>query len=266
MKKKIILILLAAVIILPAINSCKKGSEDPFFSFRSRTKRLVGDWNIESVVSFIETKITTNGTNATSTYTTDFKITGTKGDEIKTLLGVKAVNNKDSIVKTPGTVLQYAMSFDKNGYARIIYEYQVVDVKTTGEGDDIRVTTTTTNYKEETNGTWDFMSGADDYKKKERLIIVLEDKIITTTVTVSVRTGEGENMVISPPVITRTTDTRKWGNGESAEVWELVMLKYKDIKLHRKVNYYGLNLNGDNQQDVGEETIVLKRNDGSAAE
>lgn len=44
--KKLILILIAAVIAAPFFNSCKKGEEDPFLSFSSRKARLVGEWTI----------------------------------------------------------------------------------------------------------------------------------------------------------------------------------------------------------------------------
>lgn len=54
--------LFAAVIFtLPLFNACKKGSEDPFISFRSREARLKGEWHLASGTATI-----TNGAVTTT--------------------------------------------------------------------------------------------------------------------------------------------------------------------------------------------------------
>ncbi|MFT6716879.1 MAG: hypothetical protein ACJA0Q_001527, partial [Saprospiraceae bacterium] len=46
--KKSIIYLAAAIIAIPALNSCKKGEEDPL-SFNSRDSRVTGTWNLVSM-------------------------------------------------------------------------------------------------------------------------------------------------------------------------------------------------------------------------
>jgi len=44
--KFLIIIVLAGTLIIPIIQSCKKGAGDPFFSIYSRKQRMAGDWKI----------------------------------------------------------------------------------------------------------------------------------------------------------------------------------------------------------------------------
>jgi hypothetical protein len=44
--KRLILVLLVAIMAIPAFQSCKKGENDPTISLRSRKARLVGEWKL----------------------------------------------------------------------------------------------------------------------------------------------------------------------------------------------------------------------------
>jgi len=55
--KKYILLVMSIIFIF---NSCKKGVDDPFISFRSRDNRLIGKWKLEEII--IDTLINKNGT------------------------------------------------------------------------------------------------------------------------------------------------------------------------------------------------------------
>ncbi len=46
--RNIFVLFVTVVFIIPVFNSCKKGSEDPFISLRSRESRLKGEWNLTS--------------------------------------------------------------------------------------------------------------------------------------------------------------------------------------------------------------------------
>lgn len=52
---KIILLFMAFLIAVPILNSCKKGDEDPWFSFYSRKTRLCQDWKITSYKRIVQT-------------------------------------------------------------------------------------------------------------------------------------------------------------------------------------------------------------------
>jgi hypothetical protein len=44
--KKLFLVLLVAIMVIPTFQSCKKGANDPTISLRSRKSRLVGEWTL----------------------------------------------------------------------------------------------------------------------------------------------------------------------------------------------------------------------------
>lgn len=45
--KKLLIVLLAVVLAVPAFQACKKGKNDPAISLKSRKARLVGEWRLE---------------------------------------------------------------------------------------------------------------------------------------------------------------------------------------------------------------------------
>ncbi|HNW89847.1 MAG TPA: hypothetical protein PKN48_09295 [Bacteroidales bacterium] len=65
MMKKISLIILAAIVALPAFQSCKKGENDPALSLRSRKARLCGEWVLKEGM---ETIVKSNGDTEVNTY------------------------------------------------------------------------------------------------------------------------------------------------------------------------------------------------------
>src|SRR3989339_256280 len=77
-KVKILSVLLMIVMIAPVmvLTNCKKGENDPFLSFRSRDKRLVGNWTISKVDNTSITDIKGNSVNypslAAATYNNDY--------------------------------------------------------------------------------------------------------------------------------------------------------------------------------------------------
>lgn len=62
--KYLTLLLLSAAV----LNSCKKGEEDPFLSLASRTNRLVGEWQVQSLDYTVEKESSTDDYVATYSY------------------------------------------------------------------------------------------------------------------------------------------------------------------------------------------------------
>jgi hypothetical protein len=65
--KRLLLVLLVAMIAIPTFQSCKKGENDPAISLKSRKARLVGEWSLKegvltSVNGGTSTILTYNGT------------------------------------------------------------------------------------------------------------------------------------------------------------------------------------------------------------
>jgi hypothetical protein len=71
--KKLLLVLLVALIAIPAFQSCKKGEHDPAISLKSRKARLVGEWTLVSGMESITQSgdftytISYNGSTKTTT-------------------------------------------------------------------------------------------------------------------------------------------------------------------------------------------------------
>ncbi len=66
--KKIVTLVMVALVATSALTGCKKGANDPFLSLKSRKARLKGDWKLVK-----EDKTVTNS-NGTTTYTYDGSI------------------------------------------------------------------------------------------------------------------------------------------------------------------------------------------------
>lgn len=63
--RKSILILLPVLSFAIIVNSCKKGEDDPFFSFKTRKQRLVGEWQLFEGISKTGSYVVNyNGTQA----------------------------------------------------------------------------------------------------------------------------------------------------------------------------------------------------------
>lgn len=97
--RKVSALLVAIVFTIPLLNSCKKGSEDPFISFRSREARLKGEWHLTSGTATI-----TNGT-VTTTKTFDGSIVSITSNGQTTVMAhtEKLEFLKDNVYKSTKT-------------------------------------------------------------------------------------------------------------------------------------------------------------------
>ena len=140
--KRLILLALCAVFMIPMLNSCRKGEEDPWFSFYSRKARMCQDWQFsfykrieqtnDSIVSF-----TFNGSSFTRVTSNYYYI-------------------------SPATM---GVTFRKNG--TYIWEQ--------------KVTTDTSEYNYTEEGYWYFSGGnkSDEVKNKE-LLAMQKNSVIET--------------------------------------------------------------------------------------
>lgn len=108
--KKCFLIALFALLLLPIV-SCKKGSEDPTISFRSRNNRLEGTWNIVEC-NFNRNIISIS--NATDTSYTRSSFKNDSGNTVRRYNGI--------IEKLNNYVGTASLEFTKDGF--ILYKEQ----------------------------------------------------------------------------------------------------------------------------------------------
>jgi hypothetical protein len=129
--KKIHIYILVAAMVIPAFQSCKKGENDPFLSFRSRKARVAGDWK---VVSSKGSQTETGSFGNSFSWTYD----GTTYTE----------TDASGTVSYPETV---TYTFEKDGN----YSYTRVSDGNTSSA----------------TGTWNFLAGVGDAKNKERMVL-----------------------------------------------------------------------------------------------
>ncbi len=244
------LLLLMFVVVLPMLNGCKKGEEDPFFSIHTRKARVTGVWDINYFKSDIKT-IYGEGTNQIRTVT---EISGTNWKETVYILG------SDESEETKGKILNFKIKFDNNGLMNYIFEYQVVERVV--DEDLGRDTTITTTIKKEFSGTWNFLAGIDEYNNKERLALVIqEEKFLKIVSKYTIDPDDDEAVGVT--FTQREAYTRRYANGEMSTIWILRMLKNKEIIMDQNINdlivttdVFG---NGNSISEVGLKTQTLVR-------
>lgn len=131
--------ILIAIFIISFSLSCKKGSQDPNFSFRTRKARVTGKWQIKSGTS----RYTEEGSGAP--YSESFTF-----DETKYLY-----NDNPNYYYTGGHSL--TMNFEKSGACTITEMFDGMSNAYVG--------------------TWDFNKGIGDKKSKEQLLIHFTSRV-----------------------------------------------------------------------------------------
>ncbi len=152
--RNIIIAIIGIAVMLPALQSCKKGENDPAISLKSRTARLSGEWTVSkaSIISTsggVTTTTTYNGstvtitysdgsTGSTGTFTWTFSIdkNGTYTEEIsETYTGITesrktegawnwADGNKDAEIKAKEMVLFHqTKNTYTSGSSTTVYSY-----------------------------------------------------------------------------------------------------------------------------------------------
>lgn len=157
--KKSLGILLISIL---ALQSCKKGEEDAFFSFSSRKARLAGDWVVSSY------ELTRNFGDTTSvSLATDSMLTYSYGDSLESQ-----------------TKLRWFWTFDKKGNYESNKEEFFGPKAFVNEPDSLVPYTETTIER----GTWEF-TGGNDEKAKSQLALLLKEVEYA-------RSDQGANVVL----------------------------------------------------------------------
>lgn len=254
--KKSLSLAIAILVILPIVFSgCKVGDKDPWLSFRSRENRVCGTWTVSNSNSDVVRKVNNINTRTVTT------IEGESWKQVITIEGtdsVRPLNGK--IIKESGqTEGSYFFSFNKNGKATMTCKYQF-DEDLSSEDDDVS-TVHQTIVTEEMTGTWNFLGGIDEYKDKERLVFVIEDKKTTTYEYEQISSDDDEGGASLPRLIGKTVANDRYANGEMCTVYSIVELRNKEMILHQNIDRFYLrndNADGESYQDFGFEELTLK--------
>jgi len=128
MKKanKFFAILMLVILATPMFNSCKKGADDPFISFKSRDGRLTSTWKLTKIDQ-TESDVTTVSSTSNTVNTT---ITFDGSTETKTT--VTKIGSGNPVTTTTTSVYTFEMTLDKLGVAS--YKMTVPPNSYTGNG------------------------------------------------------------------------------------------------------------------------------------
>ncbi len=260
MKKfKIVGFLLILTLTSVVLEGCfKKGEEDPFISFRSRKARLSGEWTINVFTGdyFVKfnsgenREIDFHQTDKTtiSEYTTYIDMTSATQDSLHA--------GQDTSIEWKGRVIEGKYIFREDGTFDYAYEYTLEKTisKYFEEGSDsvgifapvsdpFRIDSTLTrNYRTELRGRWNFLYNVDGYKKKERIVLEVENATYLTNYAVTyVYDFDDDDLegVGDTSFSTQTLESvsHKYANGEYNLLWEIDMLKNLETKWSRTLDH-----------------------------
>ena len=154
----VLILVLSSILVL---DGCKRGPDDPFFSFRSRKARVTGDWAFESKErDVIQIFAQPQSYQAVVKFTLD-------GDKIT--IRVDSINTPHDTSKTTHGVLKEGYyRFDRNDKMEYLFHYEltwekiVTDENTNITTDDKVVTTV----EDRSAGTWNFLSNIEKKRCK----------------------------------------------------------------------------------------------------
>jgi len=239
-KAKSLIILFVALTTIIVFDSCKRGVDDPFFSFRSRKSRVTGDWTIESMESQILKTIGTQQLKAN----VKFNINGTGVS-----LSIDSIDTPHDTTKNyTGIIKESEYRFDKNSKMTHTLKYEITEEKTQVNETTNQTTIErwVTTFETKGSGTWNFLgrveiNGIDKYKNKERIAFIYEYKYQKID-SVYTKRVLNEEMVEIPNLSTYKTSSyvidNGYANGQYAEIWVLRELRDKKIVMERDVNEY----------------------------
>ncbi len=225
--KTTLIIVLIAAMLLPALNSCKKGEDDPFLSLRSRKARISGEWKIETMKdesSYISSSISSDGSGSKITSSDSWEMTGSiyKINSTADYDYVNAPPSSHRISSGNGTA-ESSITFKKDGTFTIMYKFINIAMNHTyTQYSETHSNSTVEDRTVETSGTWNFLGGVEsDYKNKERIVLNTLKEV------------NSESVIIDgmPETSTRTFT---YLNGEYSEVWHITSLKNKEMVIKGK--------------------------------
>lgn len=239
-KAKGLTILLVALTTIIVLDGCKRGADDPFFSFKSRKARITGDWTVDNMESQILKTIGDQQLKAN----VKFNINGTSVS-----ISVDSIDTPHDTSKYyTGIIKESEYRFDKNSKMTHTLKYEITEEKTQVNETTNQTTIErwVTTFETKGSGSWNFLgkieiNGIDKYKNKERISFIYEyryqkiDSVYTKRVF-------NEEMVEIPNLSSYKTSSYVvdygYANGQHAEIWVLRELRDKKIVMERDVNEY----------------------------
>ncbi len=236
MKKltNVLALLSIGVLLAPALESCKKGEEDPGLSLRSRKGRVAGEWNVSSYdetttytqnsSSFIGPSTTSSSSNGTLKVTFD-------GEKFTTENITNNSSGGSSSIKivAPG---EFKYSFKKDGTFTLTQTKTYEETEKEETNTYALETVTKNDVNVTIKGTWNFVLGVNnDIKNKQFIVFTfLEEENKTKINKEDKLTIKSSGQTNTTTTITEVTENSTYETKEISQTWELIRLANKEIK------------------------------------
>jgi len=209
-------------ILLVFASACKKGEEDPFLSLSTRKARLCGEWTMNAY-SFESRDVKHGSTNWSTTSFVDNK------------LNSLSIFDNDSI-RNSKTIISYTITIDKDGTWKRLSEANCVRVVNFESAPGIGTYTYHELITE--SGTWAFVNATkNEYKNKERISLSTTENRYENLGGTSIY--EWKDPSVEPMNFNSdgyiTIET--FANGEKTVIYDVSMLKSKEMKWVREDDY-----------------------------
>jgi hypothetical protein len=236
MKKltNVLAVLSIGVLLAPALESCKKGDEDPGLSLRSRKGRVAGEWNVssyEETTSYTQNSSTFIGpsTNSSSSNGT-VKVTY-DGENFTSENITNSSSGGSTSVKivAPG---EFKYSFKKDGTFTVT-QTKVYEETEKEETNTYALETVTKNDINITiKGTWNFVMGVNNDVKNKQFIVLtfLEEDNKTKINKEDKLTIKSSGQTNTTTTVTEVSENSTYETKEISQTWELIRLANKELK------------------------------------
>jgi hypothetical protein len=222
---------LALLVLTIALGACKKGEEDPFFSLLSRKARVSGEWKLTAIsgdnyVTFGEftshtTELSGDENTITSTYT----------------------SSSGNITTITCSVIEHSITINKDGTWSKTMQYNCEQV----DENEFEIVTSNYPFEKQFSGTWAFIGKTKDaFKNKERIILNVDTfKESASQWDLLLEHKDGSPSESFTQYYNGRNVT--YSAGEIEEVYEIVMLKSKEMKWFLESNTHSEPIDADGE-------------------
>lgn len=230
----VLAVLSIGVLLAPALESCKKGEEDPGLSLRSRKGRVAGEWNVssyeettsysENLSSFIGPSTSSSSSNGTTKVSYD-------GEKYTTENITNSSSGGSSTVSTVA-VGEFKYTFEKDGTFTLTQTKVFEETEKEETFTYALETVTKNNISNTIKGTWNFVLGvADDVKNKQYIVLTFTEEENTTKVDkedkLTIKSSGQTNTTTTSTIVSKKST---YETNEVSQTWEIIRLANKELK------------------------------------
>lgn len=232
--KNVLAVLSIGVLLIPTLESCKKGEEDPGLSLRSRKGRVAGEWNVssyEETTSFTQNASTFIGPSTTSSSSNGTVKVSYDGENFTTENITNSSSGGSGSAKSVAKG-DFKYSFKKDGTFTLT-QTKVYEETEKEETNSYALETVTKNDVSITHkGTWNFVLGvADNVKNKQFIVLTFTEEETITKIDkedkLTIKSSNQTNVTTTSTII---TENATYETTEISQTWELIRLANKELK------------------------------------